>query len=113
MTEVRKSKRGRKRLGIEKRLTNVAVRFNDAELATFTELYGQAPSGEFVRNLLLSGAIPLPAPIPEINSQTYADLGRAQANLNQIAHRLNAGDDVGIKEVSEVLSEFRLRLLGV
>jgi hypothetical protein len=64
----------------------------------------------------------LPAPIPEINQQTYWELGKIGVNLNQITHAINRsvkeGSDVAVdprKEilaVKTVLDEIRLQLLG-
>jgi hypothetical protein len=64
----------------------------------------------------------LPAPIPEINQQTYWELGKIGVNLNQITHAINRavkeGSDVAVDPRAEILavktalSEIRLQLLG-
>lgn len=63
----------------------------------------------------------LPAPIPEINQQTYWELGKIGVNLNQITHAINRavkeGSDVAVDPRPEIeviktaLSEIRLQLL--
>jgi hypothetical protein len=65
----------------------------------------------------------LPAPIPEINQQTYWELGKIGVNLNQITHAINRavkeGSDVAVDPRAEILavktalSEIRLQLLGL
>jgi len=64
----------------------------------------------------------LPAPIPQINEQTYWELGTIGVNLNQITHAINRavkeGSDVAvdprpeIEAVKTALDEIRLQLLG-
>jgi len=65
----------------------------------------------------------LPAPIPQINEQTYWELGKIGVNLNQITHAINRavkeGSDVAVDPRAEILavktalSEIRLQLLGL
>jgi hypothetical protein len=65
----------------------------------------------------------LPAPIPEINQQTYWELGKIGVNLNQITHAINRAVKEGslvavdpraeILAVKTALSEIRLQLLGL
>ena len=64
----------------------------------------------------------LPAPIPEINQQTYWELGKIGVNLNQITHAINRavkeGSLVAVEPRAEILAvktaldEIRLQLLG-
>ena len=55
----------------------------------------------------------LPPTIPEVNREAWAALARTAANLNQIAHRLNAGDALPLAEVRATLDAFRRDLIGV
>jgi hypothetical protein len=65
----------------------------------------------------------LPAPIPQINEQTYWELGKIGVNLNQITHAINRafqeGSDVAVDPRAEILAvktaldEIRLQLLGL
>jgi len=64
----------------------------------------------------------LPAPIPQINEQTYWELGKIGVNLNQITHAINRAVKEGqgvscdsrteIEAVRTLLNEVRLQLLG-
>jgi hypothetical protein len=64
----------------------------------------------------------LPAPIPQINEQTYWELGKIGVNLNQITHAINRavkeGSIVAVDPRAEILTiktaldEIRLQLLG-
>ncbi len=65
----------------------------------------------------------LPAPIPQINEQTYWELGKIGVNLNQITRAINravkAGEGVAVDPRPEIeaihtaLNEIRLQLLGL
>lgn len=57
-------------------------------------------------------------PLPAINIQTYRELGRMAANLNQLVTLLNRGREVGIapefvQQLSDLLQSTRRVLLGV
>ena len=64
----------------------------------------------------------LPAPIPQINEQTYWELGKIGVNLNQITHAINRavkeGSNIAVDPRAEILAvktaldEIRLQLLG-
>jgi hypothetical protein len=64
----------------------------------------------------------LPAPIPQINEQTYWELGKIGVNLNQITHAINLAVKEGslvavdprpeIEAIHTALDEIRLQLLG-
>lgn len=58
-------------------------------------------------------------PVPAINRQLYADLGRVGSNINQIARKLNSenrlsGSDLvaALNSLSESLAETRRQLIG-
>mgnify|MGYP000979813154 CR=1 FL=1 len=89
----------------------VATRLSPAESARLDELRGKMQRGRYIRHIILGGATP--PRIPEINRIAYAETARWAANLNQIAHRLNAGDTVSPAEVAEILTQFRRALLGL
>ena len=65
----------------------------------------------------------LPAPIPEINQQTYWELGKIGVNLNQITHAINRAVKEGslvavdprpeIEVIKTALDKIRLQLLGL
>ena len=64
----------------------------------------------------------LPAPIPQINEQTYWELGKIGVNLNQITHAINRAVKEGksvaaapraeIEAVKALLTQVQLQLLG-
>ena len=65
----------------------------------------------------------LPAPIPQINEQTYWELGKIGVNLNQITHAINRAVKEGskvavdlrpeIEVIKTALDKIRLQLLGL
>ncbi|EBY5440606.1 MULTISPECIES: plasmid mobilization protein [Enterobacteriaceae] len=96
----------------DKRGHTVSVRLNDAELARLDSQRDavQMQRGEYLRAAALHR---LPPTIPEVNREAWAALARTAANLNQIAHRLNAGDALPLAEVRATLDAFRRDLIGV
>lgn len=111
MTEERKSKRGPKPIDPNaKRSHCVSTRLNDDELQRLDAQRGAFQRGEWMRMAALDK---LPPSIPEINRQSYNDLARVGANLNQLSRRANAGQSVEIEELAYILSDLRLSLLGV
>lgn len=54
----------------------------------------------------------LPPVIPELNREAWIHLARAAGNLNQIAHRLNAGEEADIQEIRAALTDFRGALIS-
>ena len=95
----------------DKRGHTVSVRLNDAELAQLDSQRGtvQMQRGEYLRAAALHR---LPPTLPELNREAWAALARTAANLNQIAHRLNAGDALPLTEVREALDALRSDLIG-
>jgi hypothetical protein len=65
----------------------------------------------------------LPAPIPEINRETYWELGKIGVNLNQIAHATNQAVKAGspiladprpeILKLTKKIEEVRLELINL
>lgn len=96
----------------DKRGHTVSVRLNEAELALLDSQRGtvQMQRGEYLRAAALHR---LPPTIPEVNREAWAALARTAANLNQIAHRLNAGEVLPLAEVRATLDAFRRNLIGV
>lgn len=95
----------------DKRSHTVSVRLNDAELAHLDAQRGlvRMQRGEYLRAAALHR---LPPSIPELNREAWATLARSAANLNQIALRLNVGDEVPLSEVRLMLDAFRRDLIG-
>jgi Mobilization protein NikA len=63
-------------------------------------------------------ARPLPRPVPAINRAQWVELARLAANLNQIAHAINAGtappvfEAGAVRRLEELLIAVRAALLG-
>lgn len=87
----------------------VKVRFNPAELAVLDTARGRFSRAEVLRFLLLNK---MPPAVPPINRDAWIDLARTSANLNQIAHHLNAGESVDVVQVLAALQSFRDTLIG-
>jgi hypothetical protein len=96
----------------EKRTHSISTRLNDIELALLDARRQpmRMQRGEYLRAAALHR---LPPTIPEINREAWVDLARAAANLNQIAHRLNAGDAILSADIRVMLEAFRRDLIGV
>lgn len=93
----------------EVRKHQIQIMVNDAELAIVDSVKGGMRRAEVVRMLIIGN---LPAPVPQLNAEAWTILSKSSANLNQIAHRLNAGESLGITEIREKLEAFRAALIG-
>lgn len=102
---------GRKRLpDSERRTVSVATKLTDEEAAKLDQLRGQMGRGEWLREAAFKRA---PSPIPEINRDAWAELSRVGGNLNQVAKKMNQGDEVDAEQVRALLDQVRNALLGV
>lgn len=113
LDETKRRRRGPAPLdAADKRRHSVSVRLNDAELARLDALREpvRMQRGEYLRAAALHRLSPS---IPAVNRQAWAELARTAANLNQLAHRLNAGDALPLAEVRAALDAFRRDLIGV
>lgn len=64
-----------------------------------------------LRDSALGRPIPPPPPaIPEINRRIYGELARTAANLNQIAHHLNAGGTIEAGRITEQIGKLAVAL---
>lgn len=90
------------------------ARFNSEEVARLDSL--RKPFGfsraKFMRSRALGEALPKMVKIPELNVSAWVALSRSASNLNQIAHKLNMGKNVGIEEIRLELGNFRRSLIG-
>ena len=110
INENRAKRRGRNALA-DPRTHCVSVRLNDEELAILNAKRGDMKQGEWLRCAALDK---LPPVVPEPNVTKWAELGRAAANLNQIAKKLNSSsDELEVSQIRQALTSFRASLLGV
>lgn len=101
------------------RASTIGVRVSVEEYAALrakAEQMGMTPA-QWLREAALSRRLPSP-PVPPINREQYAELARLAANLNQLAHGANIGQNVAVNDallqrVAGEVSRLRLALLGV
>jgi len=88
----------------------IAVHLNDEELEKLKRMKGKIPYSAYIRNVLFGRT---PKIIPKPNREAYSETARWASALNQIARRLNMGEDVEMQEVRELLKRFRQSLMGI
>lgn len=95
----------------ELRVHHVSTRLSVAELARLDQLRSQVKMqrGEFLRAAALHQ---LPPTIPPLNVEAWQALARASANLNQLAHRVNAGLPAQLLDVMRAVEDLRAALIG-
>ena len=101
------------------RASTIGVRVSADEYAALrakAEQMGMTPA-QWLREAALSRRLPSP-PVPAANRQQYAELARLSANLNQLAHGANIGQNVAVNDallqrLAGEVSRLRLALLGV
>lgn len=87
----------------------VSVRLSRAELAALDYQRGTRQRGSYLRDCWANR--PLPVVIPELNRDAWSALSRSAANLNQIAHSVNLGNEIEIDRIRSELEQFRTSLL--
>jgi len=87
-----------------------SVRLNPQELSQLDAVRGKHQRGEALRMLALTS---LPAPVPAINADLRADLGRALGNIATLAIAMRAGDYAQIDDIKSVIFEAREKLGGI
>lgn len=92
----------------ELRTHNVSVRFNVEELQELDMLRQERTRGAFVRAVFFLNA---PAPVPEINRNTYVELSRAANDIHQIVEKIDEAVDFDFDEMQLLLHQFRIGLL--
>ena len=101
------------------RRSTIGVRVSAAEYAalrTRAAEMGLTPA-QFLRHTALTRRLPRP-PVPAVNRDEYAKLGRLAGNLNRLVHRANQGQhviltDPLVKLLLAELNDLRRALLGV
>lgn len=100
------------------RVSTIGVRVSAEEYAALrakAEQMGMTPA-QWLREAALSRRLPSP-PVPAINREQYAELARLSANLNQLAHAANIGQNVAVNDallqrLAGEVSRLRLALIG-
>jgi hypothetical protein len=119
------TKKKRIKLNKDKRSNVFRLRLTELEREQWEAMAEEVGLGnnlsKFVRHCVERRS--LPAPIPEINQQTYWELGKIGVNLNQITHAINRavkeGSNIAVDPRREILAvktaldEIRLQLLGL
>lgn len=100
------------------RRSTLGVRVTDADRARIEEraaAMGMTPA-DWLRQAGLSRRLPSP-PVPAVNREQYAELGRLAGNLNQLARAANEGravvDAALLEQVAAECSRLRLALMGL
>lgn len=100
----------------QRRIHCVSVRFSFDELALLDAKKGPLRRGTWLRRVSLECVPPI---VPELNKQSWTQLSKAAANLNQLVARLSVSHPDGrlelvpsIDDVRNVLAGFRNALLG-
>lgn len=95
-----------------KRTKILAVRVTESELAEVEALADRAEltPASYARSILLSAPAPRARRRPSVDTTEVArllgELGKVGSNLNQIAHRLNAGTDgVGSNSIAQATED--------
>jgi len=116
LPELPRARRGPQPLPAADRRTHcVSVRLSTAELDALDAARApvQMQRGEYLR---AASHGTLPPSVPELNRRAWSALARSAANLNQIAHRINAADTgadaVPLDEVREAVQALRRALIG-
>ena len=118
------TKQRRIKLNKEKRTNVFQLRLTASEHERWLVLAEEVGLGKnlskFVRHCVEKRS--LPAPIPQVNRETYFELGKIGVNLNQIAHAINRAVKDGspvaadpraeIAAIQKKLSEIQCQLLG-
>jgi hypothetical protein len=100
---------GKKSLPVgELRTHRIYLLLNDRELAQLDAARGRHQRAEAARMLLDR----LPAPVPEINADLRADLGRALGNLATIGTSMRGGEYIPLDDIKQAIFDLRDKLAG-
>lgn len=96
----------------------IRIRVSAAELAAIQEKANEMhmPISAWLRHAALSRQLPS-RPVPAVNRETYAELGRIGNNINQLVKLTHQGltpiSTVPLQELEELLRKIKLEILGV
>jgi len=99
----------------EHRLKRVSVYFSDAELAALDDRRGGRSRGQWLRE---AGLGELPALVPELNREAWADLSRVAGLLKRYVVAIEVGNAHGmppeiVSELRDQVQQLRNDLLGI
>ena len=99
----------------EHRNTRVSVYFSDNELAALDRRRGGRSRGQWLRD---AGLGELPALVPELNREAWADLSRVAVLLNRYIVAIEVGNARGmppsvVTELRDHVQQLRNDLLGI
>ena len=101
------------------RRSTIGVRVSAAEYAALRTRAAEMnlTPAQFLREAALTRRLPSP-PVPAVNREQYANLGRLAGNLNQLTRRANAGQNVIltdplVKLLLAEVNDLRQALLGL
>lgn len=111
---MKKSKRNSKLSGQKRRSHTVSSRLNSDELSQLDTMRSEVnmKRGEYLRTAALENPPPI---VPAVNQEKWVELGRLGGNINQIAKRLNEGEDINdcLTELRNLIIKTRIELLKV
>jgi hypothetical protein len=85
------------------------VMLNRAELDFLDTVRGRYSRAVATRYLITQT---MPAQVSAIGAEQWQSLARVSSNLNQISHKLNAGESLGITEIKAELEALRAAIIG-
>lgn len=94
----------------ELRTRSVNVRLNDEEMSILDAARGKIRRAEALR---IGFFTKLPAPIPEINSEVRAELGKLLGNVTTLATAMRGGDFVELEKIKAEIVAVRSILAGI
>ncbi|MCH2065910.1 MAG: MobC family plasmid mobilization relaxosome protein [Shimia sp.] len=111
-------RRGGRPKSEDPRADQICIRLTQSEKSDLESRAGAGNLGDFIRAQIFGRKVRNPDTVPAINREAWIELAPLAANLNQIAHHLNAGKSVApdhiqdiIEQTCELLTEVRVGLL--
>jgi hypothetical protein len=98
-------RRGGRPRAIEPRTLFAMVRLSRTEKTALAKRADGVPLGDFIRRAALRRRATRRIEIPSVNAEAWIALARTGANLNQIAHHLNAGDNADASNIASALAQ--------
>lgn len=99
----------------EKRRHKMTIALNDAERAELDQQRGKVPAAVYLRQSWRRRGGAAVAIVPAINREQWAQLSTLQANINQIARNLNAGEPLKdeLDNILAAVKDLRRALIAI